>query len=658
MWGKKQEQEKVQSSSKQKKNKKDKKKKSKKSNKNDDSSSSSDSDSDGGVIKVNEEEKRLKLLEEIEKVRKRRDNREKELAEMEKLRDEEQRLRELASFTNWKEKEEEFHLEQIKDRAKLRIVEDRCQLIDRFITNIIFLESTEKLITVFQKNYKREIDELLNPSSLKTNPNNPNVKLMALLLNPFEKLSPIEILIRERNMITIKEISSLMDDITQLKQLDEKRKETRYLVLWNSLLEVLKIMKERKTTAAAATASASSSSSLQSTSSALFGTNLHPLISSSSSGSSSLHPSVQNDVEEFLRHKSMKELENLEKDIQLSLKEQRKGKSSSIMNPIAIGSSGSSGSMDIDYWEYMLQEIVFQKNKILIIQCHSTILNDLLKGIEQLNEYGMLKNRSKDNESMTVERKHYRPSELEVITTTKKSSDNKQRGARTTDGSSSSLPDSVIDQYMNEIEKNMNLGVAGGYDDDDEEGVEESEEMKMLQSDEILLPLDQVEQQLLQQSNQSQPGDSSSSSSIKPYLPSYSFSDKYRPRKPRYFNRVKTGWDRNKYNLTHYDSDNPPPKMIQGYKFTIFYPDLIDKTITPKFFIEACPDSSSKTLNDPNNPQEFVMIRFHAGPPYQDIAFKIVNRQWDTYKRAGFVNVFEHGVLQLHFNFKRQFYRR
>jgi len=57
----------------------------------------------------------------------------------------------------------------------------------------------------------------------------------------------------------------------------------------------------------------------------------------------------------------------------------------------------------------------------------------------------------------------------------------------------------------------------------------------------------------------------------------YWWQDKYRPRKPRYFNRVKTGYDWNKYNQTHYDHDNPPPKTVQGYKFTVFYPDLIDR---------------------------------------------------------------------------------
>lgn len=127
----------------------------------------------------------------------------------------------------------------------------------------------------------------------------------------------------------------------------------------------------------------------------------------------------------------------------------------------------------------------------------------------------------------------------------------------------------------------------------------------------------------------------------------YSWQDKYRPRKPRYFNRVKTGYDWNKYNQTHYDVDNPPPLTVQGYKFSIFYPDLVDVTKTPRYFMEKCGDSS-----------EFVIIRFHAGPPYEDIAFKIVNKEWDVHRKSGYLSVFERGVLQLNFNFKRIFYRR
>ena len=49
----------------------------------------------------------------------------------------------------------------------------------------------------------------------------------------------------------------------------------------------------------------------------------------------------------------------------------------------------------------------------------------------------------------------------------------------------------------------------------------------------------------------------------------YLWQDKYRPRKPRYFNRIHTGFEWNKYNQTHYDHDNPPPKTVQGYKFNV-----------------------------------------------------------------------------------------
>ena len=99
----------------------------------------------------------------------------------------------------------------------------------------------------------------------------------------------------------------------------------------------------------------------------------------------------------------------------------------------------------------------------------------------------------------------------------------------------------------------------------------------------------------------------------------YWWHDKYRPRKPKYFNRVHTGYEWNKYNQTHYDHDNPPPKTVQGYKFNVFYPDLIDKTKAPTYTI--MPDGSKHG--------ETCILRIHAGPPYEDIAFKIVNKEWE-----------------------------
>lgn len=122
---------------------------------------------------------------------------------------------------------------------------------------------------------------------------------------------------------------------------------------------------------------------------------------------------------------------------------------------------------------------------------------------------------------------------------------------------------------------------------------------------------------------------------------------KYQPRKPRFFNRVKTGYSWNKYNKAHFDYENPPPKHVCGYRFNIFYPDLIDKIKgTPKYHIE------NSTVADT------VTIRFSAGPPYEDIAFRIVNREWMLGPRQGFRCVFDKGVLQLYFNVKRGWYKR
>lgn len=122
--------------------------------------------------------------------------------------------------------------------------------------------------------------------------------------------------------------------------------------------------------------------------------------------------------------------------------------------------------------------------------------------------------------------------------------------------------------------------------------------------------------------------------------------DSGRTRKPRYFNRVHTGYDWTKYNRTHYDQNNPPPKTVQGYKFNIFYSDLAEKSVTPSFSI-------SKT----DNP-DVCIIRFTAGPPYEDIAFKIINRPWEQSHRKGFKCDFERGVLRLWFTFQRYRYRR
>ncbi|PNW78408.1 hypothetical protein CHLRE_09g398650v5 [Chlamydomonas reinhardtii] len=129
----------------------------------------------------------------------------------------------------------------------------------------------------------------------------------------------------------------------------------------------------------------------------------------------------------------------------------------------------------------------------------------------------------------------------------------------------------------------------------------------------------------------------------------YWWHEKYRPRKPKYFNRVHTGYEWNKYNQTHYDSDNPPPKVVQGYKFNIMYFDLIDKSKAPTYRLApdpASPDGST------------CLIIFSAGPPYEDIAFRIVNKEWEYSHKRGFKCTYDRGILHVYFNFQRTRYRR
>lgn len=89
------------------------------------------------------------------------------------------------------------------------------------------------------------------------------------------------------------------------------------------------------------------------------------------------------------------------------------------------------------------------------------------------------------------------------------------------------------------------------------------------------------------------------------------------------------GYEWNKYNQTHYDHDNPPPKVVQGYKFNIFYPDLFDKIKAPTYRIEREGGRKRGEIFAPAGEEDTCLIRFVSGPPYEDIAFRIVDKEWD-----------------------------
>lgn len=133
-------------------------------------------------------------------------------------------------------------------------------------------------------------------------------------------------------------------------------------------------------------------------------------------------------------------------------------------------------------------------------------------------------------------------------------------------------------------------------------------------------------------------GEEEVSTDVKPL-----WANKHRPRKPRYFNRVQMGYEWNKYNQTHYDHDNPPPKVVQGYKFNIFYPDLIDKTKAPTYRIEREGGRKRGQSFAPAGEEDTCLIRFISGAPYEDLAFRIVDKEWDysAKRERGFKSSFD-----------------
>jgi len=71
--------------------------------------------------------------------------------------------------------------------------------------------------------------------------------------------------------------------------------------------------------------------------------------------------------------------------------------------------------------------------------------------------------------------------------------------------------------------------------------------------------------------------------------------------------------------------------------------------VAPTFKFEKDPGSTDGSTS---------ILKFVAGPPYEDIAFRVVKREWEHSHKRGFRSVFDKGVLQLHFRFIRYRYRK
>jgi hypothetical protein len=462
-----------------------------------------------------EDEKRIKLMKDIDRIRKRRDAREKELEDMEKMRADELRLREAISYGDWEEKEEEFHLEQTKVRSKIRLLDNRERPIDLLAKNILLVEAAATAVRVDEK--EADIAQSLS------------------FLEGTDITDPVVMVVH----LSLADLRQLLLDVEAYLELEEKKKSV-HVVFWECLREVVLAEIERA--------------------------------GGSGERETDTHRAIKREVETLLKDKSIAELEKLHADI---------------MDNLRQGVYG-----DSEYWEGIAKEVSNERNRLIVRATFDDLASRKKDAVAILRSRVSASSSSSSSNQLVASKRGL--------------------GAIAVDGQFGDKdPYSEFSESERQVLRQMEGSGAGV---DTAEGVIGDERMQS--SDEVALS------------------------------GSYKWQGKYTPRKPRFYNRVKSGYYWNRYNKTHYDYDNPPPKLVQGYRFTLFYPDLIDNTVTPKYFLSAASEP------------EFAIIRFHAGPPYEDIAFKIVNNEWDTDRRAGFRVTFERGVMQLNFNFKRHIYKR
>lgn len=99
----------------------------------------------------------------------------------------------------------------------------------------------------------------------------------------------------------------------------------------------------------------------------------------------------------------------------------------------------------------------------------------------------------------------------------------------------------------------------------------------------------------------------------------------------------------------NYQAHNYPEpylsNLVQGYKFSIYYPRLSDSDTVPKYTTTKLPDGTAE-------------LKFVA-QGYPDIRFRILNEPWDRpqYNSDRYRSTFERGVLTLEFRFKFYYYK-
>ncbi|KAG2682842.1 hypothetical protein I3843_10G002700 [Carya illinoinensis] len=508
------------------------------------------------MFSVKAEKKRQReRMAEIEKVKKRREERAIEKAQHEEEMAILARERARAEFQDWEKKEEEFHFDQSKVRSEIRLREGRTKPID---------------ILYKQLNGSDDFDIEIN--------------------EPYMVFKGL----------TVKEMEELRDDIKM--HLDLDRATPTHVGYWEALLVVCdwELAEAQKKDALDRARVRGEEPPVE--------------LLAEERG---LHSSIEADVKSLLEGKTYVELEALQSQIESQMR--------------------SGTAKVVEYWEAVLKRLHIYKAKACLKEIHAKMLRKHLQHLEQPLED---ENKSESDPDLGLKE------------------DNTEHDV---DDAQAFSPEPMKEETYEDEQEAGSFSPELLHGDENEDAIDPEEDRATLELKRMAVvkeqqrriqealaskpapPEDNFELKAMKAMGATEEGDAVFGSGAEVYW----WHDKYRPRKPKYFNRVHTGYEWNKYNQTHYDHDNPPPKIVQGYKFNIFYPDLVDKTKAPVYTLEK--DGSNG---------ETCIIRFHAGPPYEDIAFRIVDKEWEYSHKKGFKCTFERGILHVYFNFKRYRYRR
>ncbi|XP_075241085.1 splicing factor Cactin-like [Convolutriloba macropyga] len=525
----------------------------------------------------------INTVEELEKVKKRRLEREKEKQERQDSIVAEQRGREREYFAQWESQEDSFHLNQAKLRSTIRIQDGRAKAID-LLAKYISTEEVDQQLAVEMHDPQKFIEGL-----------------------------------------KINDLEDLLEDIKVYMEL-EQGKNAEY---WRDITIVVHDEIARVNASSSETNQNANDDEVQ-----------------MAERRESMSRSVSNEVNKIFAGKSELELKKLKTSVENKLKTQT--------------------NIDTVYWESLLKKLIAQISRVRLTERHKETLRQKLfklkheQGVEHSKPLFPVvrpKERKNDNhKSDKPQQVSSKSAQFEEMkeTTTCESKEDKPQLTVLTDENETDLREEVYEsgRYSPRLLEPGDLPAGTVLlEPEDELNKLKYARQKFLGTGNADIDADR---QLMQKVRDvggmldDEDGVNNQAFSTEQNLnQEYLWADKYRPRKPRYFNRVHTGYEWNKYNQTHYDPENPPPKIVQGYKFNIFYPDLIDKRQTPRYSLEPIPNES-----------DFVVLRFSSGPPYEDIAFKIVNREWEYGHKHGYKCQFSNDIFQLWFKFKLYKYRR